>query len=380
MRGNIRKHQTVKGDPRWEIRVDTGRDPKTGRRVQKSQTFTTRAGAEAALNKALERLTDQTYVNPSNLTVDDYLLNHWLPMIESSVRPTTWESYRAAVEQWIIPNVGRVRLQQLTALQLNGMYRALAEKPLSSTTVRYAHTILRKALKDALRKDLVVRNVADAADPPRKKAVSRGAEKAWDVEHARAFLEHVAGDRYYAAWLLSVTTGLRRGELLGLAWGALDLDSGSLVVRQTLSPIRGKMHFGEPKTASSRRVIDLPPVAVTALREHRRKQLEDRMAIGAGYNPHDLVFVYENGSPVKPERLTKWFSQHVKAAELPPLPLHGLRHTHATIGLKTGQDVKVMSARLGHSNTAITQDVYQHVLPGMDRGAADAIADAILGS
>jgi integrase len=245
---------------------------------------------------------------------------------------------------------------------------------LSPRTVRYIHTILHRAFKDAARWDRLARNPADAADPLRASADNRPTMKTWTAEQVRVFLDYVAEHRLYAAFVLLATTGMRRGEALGLRWSDLDLATGRASVVQTIIAINHEVKIGSPKTAAGRRTVALDPFTVTALKEHRRAQLAERLLMGGGFTDHGLVFCRPDGGPLHPERFSRTFSEQAAKAGLPAIPLHSLRHTWATIALTAGVHPRVAQERLGHSTVGITLDTYSHVAEGMQADAAALVA------
>ena len=210
-------------------------------------------------------------------------------------------------------------------------------------------------------------------------ATGRARASVWTAREVRTFLEHVQRDRLAALYRLAATTGMRRGELLGLTWRALDLEGGRLAVEQAVVPTRGGLTFAEPKTDRGKRRIALDEDTIASLRHHRATQLIEQALMADGYADHDLVFCNEDGTPFNPKRLTESFRAHVTAAGLPRIRLHDLRHTHATLALVGGVPVHVVSARLGHSSPAITMNVYAHLLPTSDESAAERVAELIDG-
>jgi integrase len=194
------------------------------------------------------------------------------------------------------------------------------------------------------------------------------------------FLAAMRTDRLYPAFLTLVTTGLRRSELLGLRWADVDLEAGSLRVRQVVSLDRYTPFLAEPKTARSRRVVALDAGTVAALRARRRQQLEERVSAGPAWEQTDLVFATLTGAILHPQTLSGAFERAAKKAGLPPIGIHGLRHSHASLGLANNVPLVIMSERLGHSSVAITGDVYSHTLPSQHQEAADAIAGLIAGT
>lgn len=198
-----------------------------------------------------------------------------------------------------------------------------------------------------MRWNLLQRNIADQADAPSSPPGSVEM-KTWTAEELRRFLDFVASDRLYGAWVLAATTGLRRGEVLGLRWGDIDLEPGRLAVRQTLVSVAYETKFSTPKTKRGRRSVSLNATTVMALRSHRKRQLQDRMAWGPAYQDSGLVVTREDGSLVHPDRFTQMFDKHVKNSGLPRIRLHDLRHTHATLAFRRSSQGGKRSARPRH--------------------------------
>jgi integrase len=378
MRGGTRK----RGDT-WTWYFDAV-DPVTGKRRQRSKGgFRTKREAQAALSEALAAYRAGTLVEASRLTFGVFL-DEWLPTMAANLEPNTHEVYGHYARAYIKPRLGHMRLQQLTATNLRALYTELAAsggrsgQGLKPKTVKNVHTLIHRALEDAVDQGLVTRNVAAlrSARPPKLERVERGV---WSPEDLRRFLRAMEADRLAALWLLLATTGLRRSEALGLPWRAIDLESGQLTIVQKLVTIAGKptIRLGT-KSPAGRRSIALDPATVAALKAHRARQLQERLARGEPWQDHDLVFTREDGTPLRPTQLTRMFARLARKAGLPSLTLHGLRHTYATASLQAGVPVKVVSERLGHANTAITSDLYQHVLRAMDAEAANTVARLIL--
>ncbi len=250
---------------------------------------------------------------------------------------------------------------------------------LDPRTVNYIHTILHRAFKDAVRWGRLPRNPCDAADPPRGGQKSDGFQT-WDAASLRQFLASSAAsdDRLHALWVLLATTGMRRGEALGLRWSDVDLDAGRLRVVQTIISVRGQVTVGEPKTARGRRPVALDPSTVAVLRGHRKRMLEERLLAGEDFADEGLVFHRPDGTSLRPESVSDTFKRRVKAQGLPPLTLKGLRHTWATLALEQGIHPRVVQERLGHSTIAITLGIYSHVAPTLHDEAAEIIADLVL--
>ena len=379
MRGHV--HRRGKG---WGFVVDALPDPVTGKRRQKTRSgFATKAAAAKALRDFQTELDAGRTVQSSRMTVAQYL-HEWLDNVKADLRQATWDAYANDVRK-IVGKVGGVKLQDLTPLQIEGMYAELGVdggrygRPLSAKSIRNVHTVLRRALADAERLKLIVSNPARAARPPR---AERKELETWSAGELGHLLEAVGSDRLAAAYVLLATTGMRRGEVLGLRWSDLNLRAGNLQVEQTLTAPNKHLLIGPPKTSKSRRRIALDPRSIEALKAHKRTQAAEQLKAGEWWsNDAELVFTREDGTPMHPDRFTRAFKRHVAAAGLPELKgPHALRHTWATLALQSGIHPKVVSDRLGHSTIAITLDTYSHVVPGLDEDAANTIADRIFGA
>jgi integrase len=359
----------------WAVVYDEGHDDSGRRRQRWKSGFATRREAQAFLTDVLGRLGDGSYAQPSKITLAEFLTSEWLPAIEGTVRPLTSAQHSSTVRALIVPRLGHVRLQALTGGHLNALYRDLEQAGLAAGTRRRAHAVLHRALRDAVRWGKLVRNPADMADPPK---AEHSRAQAWTAKELARFLEHVREDKLFPLWRLAATTGMRRGELLGLTWRYLDLENGRLSVEQQLVPTSGGCTFGPPKSARSRRTIALDPETVRILAEHREAQLLGSAFAGEAYADSDLVFADELGAPIHPHRLTAWFGKHRKATGLPTGTLHTLRHTAATLALTEGVPVHIVAARLGDDpNTVLS--TYAHLLPQSDELAAERVAAVLAG-
>jgi integrase len=377
MNGSVRRRE----NGRWEYRFDLGPDPLTGRRrIRAKRGFVTRREAAQALREALSAHERGRSVRHNRKTVAEFL-DEWHAAVRPGVRPSTWVNYRAYLDSYVMPIIGPTSLQELTPVRLNLLYAHLLEQGrvrgdggLAPKTVQNIHRMLHRALRDAVRWDLLPRNVAEDADPPR---VSRPKPTVWTPQQLGAFVDHVRSDRFYALWLLAATTGLRRGELAGLRRGDVDLHHGVVSPTVTRVVVDGRVQESETKTAAGERVIALDPATLEALSSYITDWEEARRLLG---QPTQLLFVWPDGRPLHPDTITALFHKHCQAAGLPKIRLHDVRHSYATAALKNGVPAKVISERLGHANAAFTLQTYTHVTPGMDRAAAESVAALILGA
>ncbi|MFL6238830.1 MAG: tyrosine-type recombinase/integrase [Actinomycetes bacterium] len=382
-RGSIR--QSSNGS--WYFVVDVTEE--CGPRQQtRRRGFATRREAQTALSKTLRDLDNAAYVPPSRQLLGDYLTATWLPAVKTTVRPSTFDSYQRMMRVHVNEHpIAKRRLQQVTPADLNALYADLLagahRKRLSPRTVAYAHAILHRAFKDAVRWGALVRNPADVADPPRVRVSDRAPDRTWTAEELAAFLDACAAERLHALWHLIAFTGMRRGEALGLMWDDVDLENRTLSVARALVQNAdykaGKTGLGwsTPKTAKGRRSVALDPATVAVLRGHRARQLQERLRVGADYQDQSLVFSTQLGEPYHPKIASNMFRKAVLRHGMPYLSIHGLRHTWATLALRAGVHPRVVQERLGHSTVAITLDIYSHVNPALSADAANTVADLV---
>lgn len=370
MRGSTRKRGNT-----WTAYWDLAPDPETGQRRQGSKGgFRRQKDAQRHLATVVTQVSDGTYVERSKQPLARFLQDEWLPGIQATVRPLTISKYRSITRTYVVGrDIGAIPLRNLTAGHLNALYATMDAEALSVATRRVAHATLRRALNDAVRWGKLARSPAAAADPP---SLPHSRAQSWSPRELRHFLNHVKGDRLHALWRLAATTGMRRGELLGLPWRCVDIDRGSLRVEQQLVPTRGALTFGPPKSRRSERMIALDPETVDALRNHRDVQQLERDVAGPAYDDQDLVFCNELGQPIYPTRLGERFVTTRKAAGLPAGTLHILRHTSATIALAEGVPLHVVAARLGDDPKTVLA-TYAHLLPTSDAEAAAAVAAVV---
>ena len=371
--------QKPRGTGQWYVVLDLEGQP--GRRRQKWYSgYRTRREAEKGLTALLSAQDQGTYVEPQRLTLGAYLADRWLPAIEVTVRPTTFNGYERHVRVYINPSLGSYSLQAITPDLLSRLYRELQQGggrrggALAPATVRRIHATLHRALKDAVAWGYLLRNPASVAVKPKQPAAGSVHMRVWSAAELRQFLLQVYDDRLFALWRLAATTGMRRGELLGLRWQDVDVNARRVAVRQTLTTVNHHVVFGEPKSARSKRSVALDGDTVAALRRWRIRQSEERLEWGAAWSDTGLVFTRENGVLVHPDTMSFWFERHVRAAGVPPIRFHDLRHTHASLALQAGVPAKVVSERLGHATVAFTLDVYSRVVPGLQEDAAQRIA------
>lgn len=359
----------------WFLVVDLPADPATGKRQQlRRRGFPTKKEAEAKLAEIVADGNRGVFVRPTHGTLAEYL-EQWLESRAVNLRPSTMYGYEKIVRRRITPALGTAKLSDLTTADLERWYASLVTGGLSPKTVANTAGVLSAALSDAVRLKLLRHNPAAEARLPRRE---RREMSAWTEVEAAAFLVAVKDHRLAPIWRLMLATGLRRGELCGLRWKDVDLSAGTLEVAET-RVVAHDVVTGAPKTRAGARIIALDAGTVAALTAWRRRQAAERLAAGPAWVDHSLVLVDEVGVPPHPETVTRWWSEAATSVGARPIRLHDARHTAATMLLRAGQPVKVVTQRLGHADVAVTMRIYQHVTAQDDREAADALGRALGG-
>ncbi|MCH8819199.1 MAG: site-specific integrase [Acidobacteria bacterium] len=298
-------------------------------------------------------------------------MRSWLEHKRHEVRWQTWRRYEQLFRTHIEPNLGSVRLSRLRPNQLRDLYSSKLAEGLAVETVRHLHKVIRAALNQAEREDLVVKNVCRQVRPPRKQ---RYEINPLSPDEARRLRKTLRGHPDEALYVLALSTGMRQGEILGLRWRDCDLDSGYISVNRSLVFIRNDWALEEPKTKSSRRRIHLALDAIETLRTHLLSQLEKRLALGAAWQDNDLVFPTGIGTAKRGRSLvTRSFRPLLEAAGLRRIRFHDLRHTFASLLLQNGESLPYVRDQLGHSSIKLTVDIYGHLEPGANREAVNRL-------
>ena len=367
MIGSIQKKGKI-----YYVVLPAGQDPKT----RKWKTKWVRVGPDC--REAENRLADirreyeqGRYREDEKMTVKEYL-ERWLEdFAKISVRRSTFESYEWSINKHLAPNIGQIPLQKLKPATIQKMLAEMCATKLSRTSIRYVYNVLNIALNRAVKCQVLATNPCNAVEPPRKEKYKA---TAYNREELAALLAAAKGTRLLLPILLAAGCGLRRGEVCGLRWQDVLLDKEMLFVRHSLDrPEKGKLELLPVKTANSERAVRLPDALVQELRQVKAAQDIIKADPKALYQDKDFIYAWDDGSPVDPDFLDKRFRELLAEKQLKKLRFHDLRHTHATMLLLEHVSIKVISERLGHSSTNITQDIYSHVLPEMQLEAASAM-------
>lgn len=335
-------------DGRWVGRVSLGRGG-DGRRKQRTVYGRTKAQVQQKLLAIQQHASEGTLADINKAALSQYL-SHWLE--HRQLKPTTRERYEQLVRLHIIPHIGGVQLSKLNATHIEMMHAQCRSAGLSGRTCQFIHTVLQKALSDAVRKGLIAFNVCERVEKPKP---DKQEQNAMTQTQAVAFLESVSEHRLCALFLLALSTGMRQGELLGLYWSDIDFDAMRLSVNRTHVEVKGECDVNRPKTEGSARTIHLPAMAIEALAVHRKAMMT------AGFAGRDRVFVDKKGGPIRRRNLLRSFKLLLSKAELPEMRFHDLRHTAATLLLSENENPKAVAAVLGHSKVTTTLQIYGHV-------------------
>jgi integrase len=438
--GSIRKRTPPDVPGGWEARVELGNQPRQKctccghrrwldhgrlkacptcggelkdileRRQVTRGSFATQKDAQAwhdevrvARRKGRYRPTDAA---DARLTLAEYATDIWLPFIETQVKPSTAHSYQMYCTAYILPSLGSTRLQDLSPEAIEAFYHDLLENGrikgeggLNPRSVRNCAAVLHAMLDYWVRKRRLQWNAADLAQPPALKA--KPEMKSWSMAGRRAFLEATKDDRLHGLWVLLSTLGMRRGEALGFKWEdvrfwqevvrdetgqpkldddghELTVERGSISIRRNRVAVGGKVIEGMPKTGRAR-VLPLPPSCIAALREQAARQARDAKQWKEAWQDTAYVFTVESGQPIHPQQVSRHFHEAIGRAAVPKIRLHDLRHTAATLARQVGVPIEVISQWLGHSSTAMTFNIYSHVLPEMQDDALARVEAALGG-
>lgn len=365
----------------WTYRATVSAPGSPRRQVSKGG-FQTQDEAARALRDVKASRDRGLFLTTDKLTLRKFVEEKWLPDQRTRLRQSTFATYETNLRQHVLNQIGHVRLDRLTRDHLERLYEGLSgpqdtdRRTLSLKSVRNIHGTVRKVLNDAMRRGYLPHNVALTVDLP---AAARPEMQTWSAQELALFLDQAKDDPFYVPILLAATTGMRRGEVLGLRWRDVDLLRGRVAVRQTLVCVGYEIVFSKPKTKKSVRTVPLDNRARAALSAQGALQAEHRLCLDNKYIDSDLVFAEPDGRPVHPQRLSAAFERLARSFGLRPIRFHDLRHSFATLALQAGVFPKVVSEILGHSTVAFTMDVYSHAIPAMQEEAVERVSALIFG-
>ena len=375
----MKGHLKERSPGHWAIILDIP-DPKTGKRRRKWHSYKgTKRQAQVESARLISAVQGGTYLEPSKTTLAQFL-DRWLEHMASQISPKSHARYSELARKNIVPLLGSVILTKLRAEAIDAAYaKALASGRrdgnggLSPQTVTHMHRVLKQAIGQAVRWELLIRNPVDAATPPK---ANRGKMNTFDLDQTAELIEAMRPTRMLVPTLLAVLCGMRRGEIAALRWKNVDLAAGRLAILESAEQVGTKIRYKTPKSGKGR-TLALSASLVEELRAHRLRQAEELLKVGVVLSDDTFVVAQADGTPLQPDTLTQDWVRKLADTSLPRIRFHDLRHAHATHMLANGVHPKVASERLGHSKIGITLDLYSHVLPGMEADAAERVDAAL---
>jgi integrase len=363
-RGNGEGSIYQRSDGTWCATYSAGYNEQ-GKRRRRTIFGNSKQDVQEKLRVLTSQISAGAQIEPQRITVAEYL-DRWLKDVaRPTLKASTYENYAAAAKNHLKPRIGGIALSKLSIIHVQSLYADMTRCGKSAETVRLAHAVLRRALRQAVNWRLVPYNVCAEVERPR---VVKSEITPLDATQVAALLKVAEADRLAAIFTVAIATGMRLGELFGLQRPDVDLAAGVIMVKHTLTEVKGRLHLTEPKTARSRRRIDLPKVAIDALRRHCQAMAAE------GHGNSKWIFCNVKGGPLRRSHFhDNSFKPLLKKAKLPTIRFHDLRHTSATLLLTAGVHPKVVQERLGHSQISVTLDIYSHVLPTMQREAASKL-------
>lgn len=379
--GHIRKRE-LKNGYSWQIVIEGEIDPVTGKRNRIFKTIKggTKKQAEKIMVQMLSEMNQGTYIQETTKTLQQFLIEWLDTYIVPSKSPTTTKRYVEQVEKYIIPLLGKKKLQDLKAIDIQKFYNTLSErsplsdKPLSAKSIKNIHMNLQAALSQAVKMDLIKKNPAKYVELPK---VRKYKAEVYDAEEVQILLENVIDTDMEVPVALLVGLGLRRGEALALRWKDVDFERGKVSIKRNMVKVEKQIIFKEPKTETSIRDIELPITLLKLLQAERKRYLTNKLKLGEMFEDNDLVVCWDDGKLIDPDTLSQKFRRLTAKIGLKHIRLHDLRHTNATLMLTYGVNPKVAQQRLGHASISTTMDIYSHVTDKVEKEAADKLDKGI---
>lgn len=349
----------------WRFTADIGRDPGTGKRKQKTvRGFPTRKAAEKACAEFMTDVQRGDYIN-SKITLRAFVTDFLESNVKHSVAENTYHMQKLLAENHILPHFGEMEMKKITPLHISNFYNEKSKQGLAPSYINNLGIFLNKVFRTAMEWGMINKNVVTAVKKPSAK---RAVVKVWDEDQMNKFLRDTQDSPYHVIYLLALTTGMRKGEILGLQWKHVDFQEAMLSVHESVVYTNKKLYLKAPKTSRSRRLITVPDYVVQYLKRYKLQQIPNHL---------DLVIANHHQELMLPSLLDRYFIRDVTRIDVPRIRFHDMRHTHATLLLKLGENPKVVQERLGHTNITTTLNTYSHVLPTMQRDVAQRINDAL---
>jgi integrase len=370
MKGYIRKRGN-----KWSFTVDIGKDSKTGKRKQKSQSgFKTKKEAQAALAELVNDVEKGNYQEPEKRRFKDFVIEYLEKTFINRVKPSSYETTYNIVTAQIIPFFGDMDINEIDQFLVHEFYSEKIKEGYSSHYIQNMHELIKKFLKVAKKWEILHKDIASMLEPPK---LVKKEMKVWTIDQVNTFLKFTKHSRYHPIFYLAAYTGMRKGEILGLMWDDIDFEEKTIRINKTLYRIKTGTILQEPKTKASIRKIYMDDDIIRVLKKQKVKQNLERLKYGGVYKEHNMVFAQETGEMVNPNATHPMFSRFTQQAGLPKIRFHDLRHTHATILLQMGVNPKIVADRLGHASVKTTLDVYSHVTATMQKDLSEQFSSTM---
>jgi integrase len=371
MKGYIRKRGN-----KWSYTVDIGKDPRSGKRKQKTQSgFKTKKEAQAALAELVNNVEKGHYVEPTKKKFKDFTLDYLEQVYRNRVKKSSYETAQNILITHVVPWFGNVDLNDIDQFLVHEFYNEKIQEGYSSSYIQKMHEMVRMILRVAYKWEVLQKDIASMIEAPRLIKKEMGV---WTIKQVNEFLKFAKHSRYHPVYFIAAYTGMRKGEILGLMWDDIDFEEKTLTINKTLyKTTRDGFLLQEPKTANSIRTIYIDDDIIRVLKKQKVKQNLEKLKFGGVYKEHNMVFAQETGEYVNPGGVNGLFTRFIEQSGLPRIRFHDLRHTHATILLQMGVNPKIVAERLGHSSVQITLDTYSHVLPSMKKDLSEQFSKAM---
>lgn len=375
MTGSINKNKQT---GKWDFIFNSGIDPITGKRKQiRRRGFESKRNALDEMTKLRAEVLENEFQDLTKMTYERFM-EEWFQERKNTLQKTTFEIHSIYYRKFIKPKLGQLKVQQIAPIQIQKFINELVnETSYSEHTIHLIFRIVSASLKKAKVLKLIKHNPADGITLPK---IKKREMSIWSLKQVNHFISKSSNisrlTRCYIGFLISIFTGMRQGEILGLRWQDIDFETQTIFVRQTLTQ-DAELKSGA-KNEASVRSIHIPYKLVDELRAHRKQVVLERLLHGQSYHDNDLVVCTRNGKPMIPRNFRKEFYNLTEKVRLPKIRFHDLRHTHATILIQQNVNVKLISERLGHSDIETTLNTYSHVLPDMQKSVSDKL-DKIIG-
>lgn len=373
MKGSIKKRGNT-----WTYTVDTGRDPLTGKRRQKTKGgFARQKDAQAALRKLLVEIDENGYVEPSKEIFSSYLKNWFTSHYQKRIKDTTESNRKYLMDKHLIEEnpFANKELSKITTEDIDSFYNLKLDEGYSTSYIRKMHQMLHQAFNQAVKWKKISNNPVINADPP---SVKKEEMTIWSFEEIDTFLQHCKEERHYLTFLLALYTGMRRGEVLGLKWTDVDFTNKTIRVERSLAHVPNKGYIlTTPKTKNSKRYVPIPNIVLNELLRHQEIQEGWKNRFGDQYQDQDLIICTETGTIQDPRNVLRVMKRLITNSNVTPIRFHDIRHTHASILISEGVDIVKVAHRLGHANPKITLETYAHLIPNVDNELADIFQKAV---